>query len=81
MSAAKVYRIAPAQILALVTGRARIRNLPADAQMVGFSPCHDKQGQCLGLRVHSASFTHVAHGEQLPVVVAVIESIPEAISA
>lgn len=54
MSAAKVYRIDRAQLLPLLTGRARIANLPADAQIVGFAPCSDRYGDCLGLRVHSA---------------------------
>lgn len=81
MSAAKIYRLDISQIHALITGAARIRNLPKDAQVIAAVACHDKDGPCLGLRVHSSTFPMCPHGQPLPVVTAVIErSQPESSS-
>lgn len=75
MSAAKVYRIDNSQILALVSGKARIRNLPKDAQIIAAVPCHDRNGPCLGLRVHSSTFPLKPYGVPLTIVPAVLEKI------
>lgn len=75
MTAAKVYRVERAQLERMAAGRARIRNLPKDARLVGMALVGERFGECLGLRYESACFPAVPPGAQLPVVVAVIESV------
>lgn len=65
---AKVYLLDLRQIARVLRGEARVRNLPADAEIVALHV----EGNDLGLRVHSASFPPSAHGERLPVVSAVL---------
>lgn len=66
---AKVYLITREQLARVMRGETRVRNLPADAEIVALHA----EGEDLGLRVHSAQFAAVPKGARLPVVVAVTD--------
>lgn len=69
MSQAKVYVIPLRNLADVLQGRARILNLPSDAQIV--AAVASREG--LGFRVHSHSFPCTEQGEQLPLVTAALE--------
>lgn len=69
MRRAKVYLVPKACLLEVLRGEKKVRNFPADAELVAA----DCGVSGLGIRVHSQSFDEVAPGEQLPVVTAVLE--------
>lgn len=74
---AKAYRLDYATLAAVLRGERRIRNLPKDAEIHGATPCDDRHGPCIGLRVHSRSFPDLPTGAQLPVVIAVTEPVEQ----
>lgn len=76
---ARVYLLGTAALQALLRGEARLRNWPADAQVVAVSPHPD--GKRIGLRVSSARFAPVPVGEPLPLVVACLEYVAQPVAA
>jgi hypothetical protein len=67
----KLFVLDRAQIDLLLRGQARLRNLPADGQIVGASPL----GREVGFTVYSASYPHTDPREPLPTVTAVLERL------
>lgn len=67
---AKVFLVAREHVVALLRGEGRIRNLPMDAEIVGYSPCIC---ETLGVLVLSASFPETPEGIPLPTAMAVLE--------
>ena len=63
-------------LIKMLRGQARLC-LPADAEIVAFTPCTDRHGEGLGLRVHSRSFAEVPHGAPLPRITATIKNRDE----
>lgn len=74
---AKVYRIDPGALAAVLRGERRIRNLPRDAQIVADHQHADPRGGYIAWRIHSHSFPDLPAGAQLPVVVAVTEPMEQ----
>jgi hypothetical protein len=67
----KLFVLDRAQVDLLLHGRARLRNLPADGQIVAAAP----QGRGLGFTVYSASYPHADPRDPLPVVTALLERL------
>ena len=71
MSQLKLFVLDRAQVDLLLRGRARLRNLPADGQIVAAAPL----GREVGFTVYSASYAHANPREPLPTVTAVLERL------
>jgi len=70
---AKVMFVHIDSMLQILSGRARIRNLPSDAEIVAASPVEFSNQRGFGLRVHSACYPPVSYYDPLPVFNAVLE--------
>jgi hypothetical protein len=68
---AKVMLIEFASLADILGGRAKIKNMPRDARIVGAHIADD--GRRIALRVHSQDYSPTPHGHPLPVSVAVVE--------
>lgn len=67
----KVVFVPMGRLAAILFGTTKIRNIPADAEVIGFHPVDTNEyGRGMGLLVTSNSFVFVPHGQQLPVTVA-----------
>jgi hypothetical protein len=67
----KLFVLERAQVDLLLRGQARLRNLPADGQIVAAAPL----GRGVGFTVFSASYPHTDPREPLPAVTAVLERL------
>lgn len=72
MRQAKVFVIPLRQLGDVLHGRARVLNLPSDAQVVAAVPTREG----IGIRVHSESYPMAQYGEPLPLVTATLERGP-----
>lgn len=71
MSQLRLFVLDRAQVDLLFRGRARLRNLPADGQIVAAAPL----GQQVGFTVYSAGYAHADPRKPLPTVTAVLERL------
>lgn len=69
----KVFVLDKSQFNLLLRGKARVRNLPADGDIVSASHV----GPMLGFLVYSASYPHADMKLPLPTVTAVLERMDE----
>ncbi len=67
----KVFVLDRQHFTAVLRGEARIRNLPADAQVVAGTHL----GSRFGFRVFSQSYQRVPFGEQAPIIQAIVERL------
>ena len=74
----RVFFIPIERIPDLLSGRARVTNLPADAKCL--AACGVMRNG-IGIRVDSVKYKPVPEGEQIPVIVAAIEKTKEATNA
>jgi len=71
VSQLRLFVLDHAQVNLLLRGRARLRNLPADGQLVAAAPL----GREVGFTVYSASYPHADPRDALPTVTAVLERL------
>lgn len=67
----RLFVLDRAQVELLLRGRARLRNLPPDGQIVGAAPL----GRGVGFTVYSAGYPHADPRAPLPTVTAVLERL------
>lgn len=67
----KVIFVPLEKVAAVLLGHCKVRNVPGDAQVIGFHPVNNScYGKGLGLLLTSQRFQFIPHGEPLPVCVA-----------
>lgn len=71
MSQLRLFVLDRGQVDLLLRGQARLRNLPADGQIVAAAPL----GRQVGFTVYSAGYAHSDPREPLPTVTAVLERL------
>ena len=67
----RVISVSVEDFTALMRGELRVRNFPADGQIIAATPAEN--GKRVGCLVLSAQYASVPAGQQLPLVTAVIE--------